>query len=107
MLTPSASTNHRDFFQAADRHPGGHAASALPTGEVCAKQSGPSAVPEQPRRPHQVDAADGEDDGTRPLAEAVVGHAVDDIRRKRRAADCERDRTHYWPHPDRVADRTE
>src|SRR5262245_35469183 len=35
-------------------------------------------LPEQPRAAREIDRAHRQDDGARPLAEAVIGHALDD-----------------------------
>ena len=43
-------------------------------------------------RAHQIDDADREDDEARPLPEAVVGHALDDVGREHGAADRQRHR---------------
>src|SRR5215468_2885862 len=54
----------------------------------------PSPGPEQHGGAHQIDDADGEDDETRPLPEAVIGHALDHERRQRGGGDRQDDGRH-------------
>ena len=54
----------------------------------------PSTVPEQPAGAHQIDRAERQDEGARPLPEAMVGHALDQEGRERGAGHRDQDGEH-------------
>src|ERR1700704_5209296 len=57
----------------------------------------PSTVPEQPAGAHQIDRAERQDEGARPLAETMVGHALDQEGRERGAGHRDQDGEHIGP----------